>query len=213
MAKLLRIDCSARDQGSHSREIADFFQKTWLDHFPAYEVILQDLAKQHIPHIDTDTIRAYQTKREKHDHTLKKASALSDQLIAELLSADVLLFSIPMYNFSIPSTLKAYIDQIVRSGFTFNYDPDKGLQGLLRDKHAVVCMSSGAVFSDPAMAALDHVQPYMTTLLNFLGITQIDVIKVEGTTTDSQAMARSIQTARQQIQNLVKQQEKMTCAI
>ena len=126
MARILRIDSSSRLQDSHSRELADFFQATWLKQHPHDEVVRRDLVATPIPHIAEATIAGYYTPPEQQTDAMKAATALSDELIAELMTADILLFSVPMYNFSIPSSLKAYIDQIVRVGHTFGFDPEKG---------------------------------------------------------------------------------------
>ncbi|MFV2058361.1 MAG: FMN-dependent NADH-azoreductase, partial [Thiohalomonadales bacterium] len=139
MTRLLRIDTSSRSQGSHSGELADFVEKSWLDHFPRDEILSRDLARDNIPHLSNSTIEAFNTPLAQHTPAIKNASRLSETLIAEFQSADVILLSVPMYNFTIPSVLKAYIDHIVRIGFTFDYHAQKGLYGLLKNKHAIVC--------------------------------------------------------------------------
>lgn len=183
MKTLLRIDSSSRTQGSHSREFADNIQQRWLAKHPNGKVLTRDLAVQSIPHIHNDTIRGYYTPKAEHDETLKNATALSDTLINEIRSADEILLSAPMYDLSIPSSLKAYIDQIVRIGETFRFD-ENGFTGLLGGKKAYVVLSYGAVFSTPEMAALDFVEPYLKNLLGFLGITDVEIFKLEGSNTD-----------------------------
>ncbi|WP_172597596.1 FMN-dependent NADH-azoreductase [Sulfuriflexus mobilis] len=203
MSRILRIDASSRSHGSFSMEFADYFQKKWLEQHPDDEIVVRNLAKDAIPHIDENCITGFYTPKEQHTDALKSATRLSDTLIDELLSADVLLISTPMYNFSVPSALKAWIDQIVRIGHTFNFDADKGLYGLVEGKRAYVVTASGAVFSNPEMAAYNFLDPYLKTLLGFLGIGDVNFISIEGTTTDEKALEKSKQQAIKEIDDLV----------
>ncbi len=203
MARVLRIDASARTQGSHTREMTDFFQAKWLERFPGDEILSRDLAADPVPHVTDMTIAGFFTDQERLNPAMADATALSDVLIDELMSADVLLIGAPMYNFSIPSALKAYIDQVVRIGRTFGFDPEKGLHGMVEGKRAYVVTATGAVFSDGLLDALDFLAPYLRTLLGFLGITDVEFIAVEGTTTDEGALARSKRAARERIVQLL----------
>ncbi len=203
MSRLLRIDASARLHDSHSREIADYFQARWLQQHPDDEVVVRNLMHNPVPHIEAATITGFYTPASEHDAALQTATALSDQLIEELMSSDILLISTPMYNFSTPSALKAWVDQIVRIGHTFNFDPEKGFTGLVQGKRAVVVTATGAVFSNPAMSAFNFLEPYLRTLLGFLGITDSHFVSIEGTTTDEAAMENSKRTAREDIDHYI----------
>lgn len=202
MSKLLRIDASSRVHDSQSRELADFFVSHWLNNNKDGEVIVRDLASSSIPHILDATIAGFYTPKEGHSTEHKQATALSDKLIKELMDVDVLLIDTPMYNFSIPSALKAWIDQIVRIGETFNFSPDSGFEGLITGTQAYVITASGASFSDENMKALDFMTPYLNTLLGFLGFTEINFFTIEGTTTDKTLFAHSKKLVQQQITNL-----------
>ncbi|MBZ0090632.1 MAG: NAD(P)H-dependent oxidoreductase [Sulfuricellaceae bacterium] len=202
MSRLLRIDASSRTSGSYSREMADFFQQAWFKAHPGDEIVVRDLAAYPLPHIAEQTIAGFYTPGEQHDDALKAATALSDELIKELLAADVLIISAPMYNFSLPSALKAYIDQIVRINHTFAIDPEKGFQGLVSGKRAYIFTAYGAVFSNEAMAAYDFFTPYLKFLLGFLGITASEFFPVEGTTLDEAALVHSKNTAKKRIEAL-----------
>jgi len=161
MSTLLRIDSSSRLQGSHSRALADHLQAQWLASHTGGKVILRDLVKTPIPHILDITIAGYYTPTDQHTPELRAAVALSDELIAELLSADTLLFSIPLYNFSIPSALKAYIDHTVRIGQTFGHDEKTGLFGLVEGKKAYVTASYGASgYVGGSLASYNFLEPY-----------------------------------------------------
>jgi len=202
MTRLLRIDASARQQQSYSRELADFFQQQWLSQYPQDSIIVRDLVTQPVPHIDNATIEGFHIAPQEQDEVMKNATALSDKLIAELMSADVLLISTPMYNFSIPSVLKAYIDQIVRVGHTIGFD-EKGLFGLIKNKKAYVMISCGAVYSDTPLAKLDFVKPYLQALLGFLGFSDIQFFQIEGATRDEKMLVKSKQAALQRIEQII----------
>jgi FMN-dependent NADH-azoreductase len=196
MATLLRIDASSQLEGSHSRELGDFFVQQWSQAHPAGRILVRDLVREPIGHITANTINGFHTPKREIDSTMRQATALSDRLIGELMQADLLLIDTPMYNFSIPSALKAWIDQIVRIGVTFNYSPENGFSGLIKNKQAFLVTASGAVFSNEPMQSMDFVTPYLTTLLAFLGIEDVKLLTLEGTTTDPLKLQLSKQTAK-----------------
>jgi len=121
------------------------------------------------------------------------------------MATETLLINTPMYNFSVPSALKAWIDQIVRSGETFSFSPETGFEGLVINKRAYVITATGAVFSNEGMEALDFLTPYLKSLLSFLGFTEIEFFTVEGTTTDESALKNSKEIAQNKIINLGEQ--------
>ncbi len=200
MSRILRIDASARTEGSYSRRLADHFLARRLDRHPQDEVTVRDLARQPVPHLTQATIDGFFTPAEQMGSELKRAIALSDELIAELMAADLLLISTPMYNFSLPSTLKAWLDHIVRMGRTFHYSPEQGFSGLVQGKQAVIATATGAVFTDAALQPMDFMTPYLKGVLGFIGFEQVAVIAVEGTTVDEAALRRSQTAATAQIE-------------
>lgn len=202
MSQLLRIDASSRTEGSHSRELADFFVEQWLSINPGGKVVNRDLIKTKIPHISEKTIAGFYRPVNEHDQVLTEATKLSDELISELKSADTVLIATPMYNFSIPSALKAWIDQIVRIGQTFSFSPDTGFEGLIKKKRAYVLTATGAVFSNEGMQELDFLSPYLKSLLSFLGFTDVEFLTIEGTTTDESALKLSKEIAQNKIASL-----------
>ena len=195
---LLRLDASSRHSGSVSRALADTAQQRWLAANPGGEVIVRDLVAQPIPHIAERTIAGFYTPADQLTPELREATALSDELIAELLAADTLLISTPHVQLLHPFGLKAYIDQIVRIGRTFAAD-ETGLHGLVPDRPTFLATASGAVYSGTAIASLNFVGPYLTTLLGFLGITSVQQLAIEGTTMDAQVMEATQQNATQQL--------------
>jgi FMN-dependent NADH-azoreductase len=112
----------------------------------------------------------------------KKAIERSDRLVDELLGVDTLVISTPMWNFGVPSSLKAWIDHIVRAGRTFRFT-ENGLEGMLKGKKVYVVVSSGSVFSTGAFQAFDHVAPYFKSVFGFMGVLDVELIRVEGTNT------------------------------
>ena len=108
-----------------------------------------------------------------------KAIALSDALIDELFAADTIVIAVPMHNFTLPSTLKAWIDHVARAGRTFNYGAH-GPEGLLKGKRAILVLARGGVYSSGPTKPLDFQEPYLRAFLRFLGITDVQVVHVEG---------------------------------
>ncbi len=200
MAYLLRIDSSSRIQGSHSRALADFFQQTWHQKHPDDKIVVRDVTQPTIPHVDQLTIAGFQTSPDQRTTAMEEAVALSDVLISELKQADVLLISTPMYNFSIPSALKAWVDQIVRAGHTFAMD-DSGFSGLLTTQQAYVLSAYGAggYRNDGPFSSLNFVEPYLQGLLSFLGIKNIHFFAAEGMMADQETQSNIIEQVKEQI--------------
>lgn len=200
-ARLLRIDTSARIEGSISRRLANHYQAAWQQHHPDGDVVVRDLALQAVPHIADLTIQGYYTAPNQMTPTLKSATALSDELIRELKAASTLLISAPIYNFSIPSALKAWIDQVVRIGQTFSYESGQ-FQGQLRGTHAVLVLAYGAGGYTGPLQSMDHLRPYLVSLLQFIGIEHVAVVTAESTTGDAQTVADNVQAAQDTIGEL-----------
>jgi FMN-dependent NADH-azoreductase len=196
MNHLLRIDASSRHEASHSRALGDAFESAWRQRNANHPVIRRDLAALPIGHISEITITGFYTPDQALDDKLREATALSDTLIGELNGAETILIATPMYNFSIPSALKAWIDQIVRINKTFSYD-GTGFTGLVKAKRVVVVSAFGAAGYDDALASADFVTPYLKFLFNFLGVADVAVVTAEATTADAATIARSIDAARE----------------
>ncbi len=172
MTKVLKIDASGRTEGSVSRDMSDRIAKRMAN---GGKIVSRDL-NDHLPFIDEDWIGANFTPADDRTEDQKQKLALSDSLIEELRAADTLVIGTPVYNFGIPATLKAWVDQIARAGVTFRYT-ENGPEGLLKGKKAVVAFASGGV---PMGAAMDHVTPYLKTVLGFVGITEIEFLDTDG---------------------------------
>lgn len=199
MKTLLRIDASARTQSSSSRSLADHFQARWKEANPGGRVLVRDLARYPVPHLDAATIAAFVGNTPPGERPPPEGVVLSDALIAELGSADHLLISSPLYNLTFPSTLKAYFDHVVRSGYTFTQVEGRYV-GLLTGKSATVVTARGGVFS-PAVE--DEFQTrYLRAILAFIGITKVDMISLEGMSEDEASRARRMARARAEIDQL-----------
>src|SRR5467141_3946990 len=176
--KLLQIDSSARRTSSVSRQLTTKFAEEWRTNHPDGEVIQRDLSATALPLITDDWGATY---LEDSQLTLAQRSYLStsDQLIQEIAAADTVVIGAPMYNFSIPSSLKAWIDQVVRLGKTFGYGPN-GRQGLLGDKQVVVITARGGSYEKGAPSeTFDFQEPYLRHILGFLGLTDVTFIHAE----------------------------------
>lgn len=197
MTTLLRIDASARFEGSSSRRLADHFQARWTAAHPGARVIVRDLARRPVPHLDAPTIAAFYGAPIGAEPPA--GVALSDALIAELRAADHLLVGSPLYNQSLPSSLKAWIDHVVRDGHTF-VTRDRRPVGLLGATSASLVIARGGVNS----ALVDDFEtPYLRAILGFIGITRVEVITVEATAHDEATRAQRFAAAQAQVDRLL----------
>ena len=189
MIQLLRINSSSRLEGSHSTAIADTFEAAFRQKQPGCRVVTRNVADGSIPIIGQKTIEGFYAPQDTLPAELKEATALSDELIGELQAADTLLLAVPIYNFSIPAALKAWVDQVTRIGHTFSMS-ETGFRGLLKTRRAVVVCAYGAegYLSDEPFAVANFVQPYLKFLLSFLGIADVEFVHVQGTATATPEM-------------------------
>lgn len=200
--KLLRIDASARIEASESRLVADKFQAQWEKVNPNGQVTIRDIVTQPIPHINQDTITGFYTAPEELTQGLKQATALSDELIKELKETDILLISSPMYNFGVPSALKAWIDQIVRINQTFGVAEDSSFYGMVENVKAYVVTAAGAVYTSEQKKVLDFLKPYLQTVLGLVGVTDVTFLPLEGTNLDIETFEAMKKEAEVMITNL-----------
>jgi FMN-dependent NADH-azoreductase len=154
--------------------------KNYRPAYPGSTVKETDLVNVHFPHLEEAHITSFFTPVENHTPENLAAAKHSDDAINDLKDADIIVIGAPMYNFSIHSALKAWVDHVVRKGITFKYD-ENGPEGLIKQKKVYVAITSGAVYSEGPMAAMDYVEPYLKTILGFIGLTDITIYRVEGT--------------------------------
>lgn len=179
MDTILFIEASPRGKDSASRSVSDTLAARLAGRYPSARLVRRDLAAELLPHLDDITLRAISTKDAAEAERLKEAARQSDRLTDELLAADLLVIATPMWNFGIPSALKAWIDLVVRPGRTFRY-ADGGVQGLAQGKKAILVLASGGVFTDGPWRPWDFVEPYLRQILGFIGIAEVQTVRVEG---------------------------------
>jgi FMN-dependent NADH-azoreductase len=188
--EILYITSSPRGNASHSNRIgAQVLAEIQRAH-PDAAVTVRDLARDLPPHIDEDFAAGVAIADAQRTHGQRAAIARSDVLIEELIGADIIVIAVPMINFSIPSTLKAWLDHVARAGRTFAYG-ESGPKGLVTGKRVILVQAKGGLYSGP-MQPYDFVAPYLKHILGFLGMTDVQVIDVEGTSLGPEATEKAI---------------------
>jgi FMN-dependent NADH-azoreductase len=198
MSQVLVIESSARKEGSISRQMTGEFIEAWHHKHPQDTISVRDVAANPVPHLDSTLLAGWMSPVETHSDIEKAALARSNELTDELLAADVLVLAAPMYNFAIPSTLKAWLDHVLRAGVTFKYT-EQGPQGLLTGKRAYILTARGGVYTGSPASSFDHQEPYLRQVLGFIGITDVTFVHVEGVAMGPEAMAKGLQLAKEQL--------------
>jgi FMN-dependent NADH-azoreductase len=180
MPTLLNIQASPRGLNSISRSLSQDFVAAWQANHPEGKIVLRDLAENNLPYVGIPWIAGIFLPTDKQTPEMHQALAVSDELISELLSADEILIGTPMYNFTVPANLKAWIDLIVRPRVTHTGPPDR--RGLVVGKTCKIIIASGGTYDEglPA-AASDYESGYLKRILAFIGITEVEVILAGGT--------------------------------
>jgi FMN-dependent NADH-azoreductase len=178
MKKLLNVISSARGAASNSTQLTNAIIEKLTEHYPGSTVKLRDLVEQHYPHLEESHLNAFYAPAETQES--KEAAQHSDEAIQEVLEADIIVIGVPIYNFNIPSALKAWLDHLVRAGKTFSYQTGRP-EGLIKDKKVYLAIASGGVYSDGPMKSYDFAEPYLRAVLGFIGMTDITTFRVEGT--------------------------------
>lgn len=176
MSNVLIIESSARQQDSFSRELTQQFISHWKTLHPADRLTIRDVAVNPVPHLDADLLGGWMKPETQRNAAEQASLQRSNELTDELLAAEVLVLAAPMYNFAIPSTLKAWLDHVLRAGLTFKYT-ETGHQGLLTGKKAYVLTARGGIY---AGSTADHQEPYLRQVLAFVGIHDVTFIHAEG---------------------------------
>src|SRR5262249_4206633 len=192
--KLLHIDSSALGGGSVSRQLTQAIVAGWRDAHPDLAVVYRDLAADPPPHFSPALAGAMFGKPEDLSPAQRADLALSEALISEFLAADAVVIGAPMYNFSIPSQLKAWIDRITQKGRTFAYT-EKGPVGLAGGKRVIIASSRGGIYSDEARRALDFQESYLRGVLSFFGVTDVTMVRAEGVNISPEAKAQAVAAA------------------
>jgi FMN-dependent NADH-azoreductase len=195
MKNLLQLNTSIFSTGGQSSRLADAFVAGRKATTPGLNVTVRDFAKDPVPHLTADGFQGFLAKPEARTPEQAKVVAYSDALIEEIRRADTIVLGLPMYNFSLPSTLKAYFDHIARAGLTFKYT-DKGSVGLLTGKKAYVFAARGGVYLG---TTADTQTAYVRDFLKFLGITDVEFVYAEGLAMGEATKKAAIEKAEAQI--------------
>ena len=198
MTTLLKIQSSLSGDDSQSSRLAEQFSREWLARHPDGRVVSRDLSRDPVPHLTAERFAAFASKPESRSATQQAIVAESDALVDELKAAEVVVLAVPMHNFSVPSTLRAYFDHVARAGVTFRYTA-AGPQGLLTGKRAVVFVTRGGFYPQGA----DLQVPYLKQFLGFVGIAEVEVIVAEGLAISEQSREQGLDGARRAIETLV----------
>ena len=201
MKNILLIESSPRGSDSYSHQAARSIVNELQTRNPGSKTIVRDLGQNPPPHVGLPFIGAMYAAPEKRTPDQAKLLTLSDALIDELFAADTIVVAAPMHNFGVPSTLKAWIDHIARAGRTFSYGAN-GPQGLLKGKRAILVLASGGVYSNGQMKAFDFTEPYLRAVFGFIGITDVDVVRVEGAAMSSIGPEKALAAATAQSKQL-----------
>lgn len=200
MPNILVLNSSAAGADSVSRLLTDDTVDQLRRHCPHAAVVTRDLAADPIPHLAPDGVNGVRTPNAVTPAEIA-ARKLSDELIAELRAADTIVIGAPMYNFGLPSTLKAWFDHVLRAGETFRYS-EAGPKGLLEGKTVIVVEARGGLYSEGPGQAADFQEPYLRHLLAFIGLTDVTFVRAEKLGFGPEARAAAIAAARAQISGL-----------
>jgi len=199
MTHILHIDSSPRGDRSISRSLTKEFITAWKQIHHSDTITYRDLGRYPVPPIDESWIAGAFSSLDQITSELAAALNISNELIDELLAADLYIFGIPMYNYSVPANFKAYIDQIVRVKRTFVVGAD-GYSGLVKDKKVLVITTRGGSYSG---GPLDFQEPYLRAVFEFIGITDITFIHAENLSMGAEERQQSLAAASTAIQQLV----------
>jgi FMN-dependent NADH-azoreductase len=210
MPILLHVDASARGNRSHTRRLGRLFIEGWRALRPHDQVIARDVSRYPPSPVTEAWVAAAFTKPERRTPAMQMALAESDALVDELQRADLILAGVPMYNFGMPSTMKAYIDNIVRVGRTFGFDrsrPDDPYSPMLNAKRLVILSARGDYGYAPGqrIAHVNHVEPHLEPVFAFLGVTELHSVAVEYDEFGDDRLTRSLAEAEGRVARLVRE--------
>lgn len=219
MPHILQLDASARpglagtdNHGSHSRHLTHQFITQWHSRRPQDTATYRDIGQNPPSFIDHDWIASSFTPDDQREAWMRDVLAESDLLVNELIAADILVIGTPLYNFGMPAALKAWIDQVVRPGRTVDIDESNPVDPYVpkladRPRHAVILTARGGIGFDPGgeMAHMNHLEPNLATALEFVGITRLHYIAIEGQEVGGEVLAKSVAAALRNIEALVEE--------
>jgi FMN-dependent NADH-azoreductase len=198
MKTLLQLNSSLYSKGGQSSRLAEQLVTQWRAANPDGQVITRDLAREPVPHLTEERFAAFVAKPGERTIEQEAVVSYSDALIAELRAADVIVIGLPFYNFTLPSTLKAYFDHVARAGVTFRYTESRSV-GLLTGKTVYVIATRGGVY---AGTPLDTQTAYVRQFLGFLGMTDVEFVYAEGLAIGEATREEALAKARTEIERV-----------
>lgn len=177
--KILHLISSPRGEASFSIKLGNAIVEKLQAANPGSSLITHNLTDSPFPHLEEVHINSFFTPLENYTPELAEAVKHSNEAITELKNADAIVIGVPMYNFGIHSTLKAWLDHIARAGQTFSYS-ENGPEGLVKNKKVYLAISSGGVYSEGPMKVYDFTESYLRSVLGFLGMIDVSVFRAEG---------------------------------
>jgi FMN-dependent NADH-azoreductase len=206
---LLQVNASLYSKDGQSTRLADQFVAGWRQQNSGAKVIVRDLSRDPVPHLTAERFAAFITPAETRSTEQRAVAAYSDALIEELRRADVIVLGVPMYNYDVPSTLKAYFDHIARAGVTFKYT-ETGPQGLLTGKQAYVFTARGGFY---AGTPADTQTAYLRNFLRLIGITDVEFIYAEGLAMGDASKQNALAEAQKAVTRIVAKLDKRETAV
>jgi FMN-dependent NADH-azoreductase len=203
MTNILFVTSSPRGGASHSSKVAERVLADLVANHPDASVVRRDLARDPLPHVDEAFLGALFTPADARTDAQNALVAVSDALVDELEAADIVVIASAMINFTITSTLKTWLDYVARAGRTFAYIDGKPV-GLLKDKRVVLVESKGGIYSDGPMKPSDFQLPYLRFILAFIGLTNVEVVTVEGVNFGPEQAEKALASAEQQAADAVR---------
>jgi FMN-dependent NADH-azoreductase len=197
MKTLLKVRSSIYAAEGQSSKLADSFARNWLSNHPGGRVVTRDLRPESMPHLTAGRFRAFAVPVAERSSEQQAAVEFSDALIEELKTADEIVIAAPMYNFSVPSTLRAWFDHIARAGVTFRFTAD-GPEGLLNGKKTCVIITRGGSYAGES----DTQTPYLKQFLGFIGLTDVEWVFAEGLAVDERTQKSGLKGANEAIARL-----------
>ena len=198
MNTLLQINASMFADGGQSSQLADRFVAAWRANHPGAKIIVRDVGREPVPHLTAERFGALLAKADERTAEQQSVASYADAMIDELKRADVIVLGLPMYNFGVPSTLKAYFDHVARAGVTFRYT-ETGPVGLLTGKTVHVFAARGGMY---AGTALDTQTAYVRDFLRFIGIDDVHFVYAEGLNMGAARKEAALQDAHTAIARL-----------
>jgi FMN-dependent NADH-azoreductase len=200
MTKVLVLDSAATGEASVSRKLTRELVDRLVAREDDVQVVSRDIGADPIPHLTAETVTAIRGGPADTEAG-RAALALSDRLVEELREADLVVMGAPMYNFGIPSTLKAWFDHVLRARVTFRYT-EAGPEGLMTGKRAIVVESRAGFYSEGPAAAMDSQEPHLRNLLGFMGITDVTFVRAEKLAFGPEAVEAALTGASEQLREL-----------